>query len=713
MNNNTGNNSNDEMDSLMNFGNRSFSAADLEVILNRDSRSRNNRSAVFLGYDESVSQQMCAFIDQLINHYTELVPALQDFREALDRGWEQLKENLLRAINAKNRNNNNNTFSNASAKKCRDIVQSHTFKAIIWNLINFYKLPRGVRRKINALDHFFSLVQTYFIDNLEELLKAHEGPDRYISRLKIIWEMQICSCRAWSRFDDSRERVSMDQMFSFFHEALFAISLGIILKKSCNTFVTQMPGVGDIITIFKRIPNHFWFIECKRQEDAAIRALRGLNEKKGSNLRNGQQGTSESPDLIAKLNPAIIPRFFATSFAGGSAAPKRHRTSCSLTPSGIVFAMRVLERFPLTAAQRPKNILDFNVLIDIDGHAEIDAFMRQECSSKVEIYTDWNSSVTFMQLATSRLDHKVNKESRSLSEGITLVNLNKGTRTKKSNRNFVTSEIAIEKLRASALSPLNGFNFSRGEAIMQVRRERFKGLKKNSHEKVRHLLAIGSALGFTQREIYDLIEISYNQNNTLKNVGLLEGFWHEPKSEPWIIVDAFPGNHVQGNSLKFLKIFKKPGFTIRFDPDSRRYRHYANPPNGYGLEFSPEHNSYIYKNFITEEIVMPTDIQEVEISTNQNENLEQQVNTIITQKLIALKNKLNTRKRESNSRFGAFAAANTASVPANRLSAISLSSNLQGLTVKPGFSKNLSNKTNRFPESSQGSEKKNSEKKKK
>ncbi len=96
---NNGNNSNDEIASFVNFS--SVAAADLEEILNPGIRSRNNPSAVFLGYDKSVSQQMCAFIDRLIIYYTAL-PSYQSFRARLNLRWDQLKETLLKTIDAKN-----------------------------------------------------------------------------------------------------------------------------------------------------------------------------------------------------------------------------------------------------------------------------------------------------------------------------------------------------------------------------------------------------------------------------------------------------------------------------------------------------------------------------------------------------------------------------------------------------------------------------------
>jgi hypothetical protein len=211
--------------------------------------------------------------------------------------------------------------------------------------------------------------------------------------------------------------------------------------------------------------------------------------------------------------------------------------------------MRVFERFPTTTLkQRPRNILDFNVLIDLDRCLEIDAFMRQECSSNASVFHQYTPSVTLMQLARRYLDYQETDEFESLLEGFTLVNLNKGTRTKKSNRNFVTSAIAIEKLKASASSPLNRFVFSK-EAIQPVRRKRFEGLKKNSDEKIRNLLEIGHTLGYSQRQIFDLIEENFNENQSSKDTILFS------KSEPWILV--MRKNHVQGNGLKYLKIKKK------------------------------------------------------------------------------------------------------------------------------------------------------------
>ena len=98
-------------------------------------------------------------------------------------------------------------------------------------------------------------------------------------------------------------------------EAILVNSLNIISRIS-NSFICNLPGCGDCITILKEHKNYFFFIECKLLKKRAKNALKDFSLTEVYNLsmdRNAsiKKGKNKRNHLIQKLDLLIKDRYLS------------------------------------------------------------------------------------------------------------------------------------------------------------------------------------------------------------------------------------------------------------------------------------------------------------------------------------------------------------------------------------------------------------------
>ena len=371
---------------------------------------RNNKSQIYLGYEEAISEEMYEFQKAIIGHYSTRQKCA-DFLQTNDKYWENLKVQLLRQdFKIKG-------ISMEDQQLFGNIIRSHTFRAIISSFINFYMVRKHTDKKIKCLKEFYKLVAIYFMnDGVEDLLRAqkfenyHRTEFRptldssiYMSRIKIIMKINIFSITVYARFDGKPYPLNPEKLFSIFQETILANTFDITSRLT-STFVTNLPGCGDCITIFKRIKKYFLFTECKLKRFEALVALRDLNNSKGIN-----KGINDERGLIEKVDPTIRSRFLSSYVVNyctyipksGSKAEQEHNKT-------HVFTVGLLER-SLDTMEASENL--FDILIPAYPNMQLlDNFV------KVDIPSLGDLTSTFSLLGNKNLCFKRNMNARSFSQ---------------------------------------------------------------------------------------------------------------------------------------------------------------------------------------------------------------------------------------------------------------------------------------------------------
>lgn len=272
---------------------------------------RNFVSNVILGYEEHVSEEYLEFIVKLIKYYTRL-DLSQQFLTNLEQKYKdfisKFDEDLIKIQLG--------LLSNSSGLVLR-IFNSKTFKAIIFSFINFFA-HKTVGKAINALDFFFEQLGLFKSDHwMKELLSAHKG--NIISKISILMTINKFVILSWNKAISNKNnkkskppKSSFDEgrLFAIFQETMFATSLEAILGKSANSFVCNLPGCGDCVTIFKNLKKVFLFTECKKKGLRAVDAIIESESLKGKN--RSTQNEALQTDLIKKVDSDIQSRFFSS-----------------------------------------------------------------------------------------------------------------------------------------------------------------------------------------------------------------------------------------------------------------------------------------------------------------------------------------------------------------------------------------------------------------
>jgi len=427
---------------------------------------RNYRSEIYLGYEEAVSLEMCEFIDKLMEYYTRYENPPGEFINELNSMWGITIQNLIGGIPV--------LFNQEQNYILRRIFNSHTFRAIIFSFINFFSISHRPS-KINSLQMFFQLIQNYFLseNGFQELLKAQLSKNPYISRLKIIMKINICTKIAWEHYTAMPparpKKFSQTQIFAIFQETMFSISLGIILKKSANTFVCNLPGCGDCVAVFKRIKKYFLFIECKKQKDRALEALIEFNTRGGINKSKplAVRSFSNLTGLISKVDPEIRSRFLA-SFVKNYCPPPPPPPPPAPAPAPLIFSLGMLE---IELFSKIKEIeTSFNVWISAAELADLDAFVLAQSAFTDGKFTLRNTFGGLPQGMCAERDD--------------FVELRSGRRTTRSDRKLTTSQ--LPKAYAGKKPIINITNpEEHAQSKLERRREILRRNLRNQHEELR------------------------------------------------------------------------------------------------------------------------------------------------------------------------------------------------------------------------------------
>ena len=532
--------------------------SDLEVSMNSRSRSSYQSGNVILGYDENVSNQMCNFIDKLLVHYNQTLDPKdsQSYLQHCNQEWEQLVLDPIRGFIEQLYRDK--VFEVEHRDILMNIVNSRTFRAIIFSFINFYSLKLNRIARENALSDFFRNVCTYFCnqDNLLELFIANN--EDFVSKMIIIMKINILGWTVFQTFEQAAPQIPSNQkLFSIFQETLFAISFGIIFKKSANSFVCNLSGCGDCITIFKKI-RMFWFIESKLKNIDAKRAVLNFNSKAGANMHSiTQEG------LIAKVDSTI--------------RSKRFLSSCIeayfLDVDQHFFTFSTVERDIFDGIFKTNK---FNVKISNESFQQLSNFLNLHSSVHFNLQTHIDTS--FSNPMKPRRLHNFN-----------LVNCDAGQRTQRTNRLFLTME-DLHKLYGRQ-TPIFNLRREDPDVLRAVRQERFVNelllpntkQKRNIFEAKKLLDSRASNFGFSKEKINNILakhtdmdffsKINFNQNqNVLENQFLKDDI-----------------------EAKRLRIKRAPhGFTTKFNPLKKIYEYVEKPVEGYKFFYNPRGKEFVH-----------------------------------------------------------------------------------------------------------------------
>lgn len=264
--------------------------------LYKNSNTNGNKSTI-LGYDNLVALKLLIFEKKLFRHYNT---NLADF---IDISYDEMINKLI---------DKTNIYGFES------IIRSETFRAIIYSYISFpekKKTNESRNTNINFIIFFFNRLFLYFSTNQLHLVIANsDNQKKYIYRIIISLKIAICHQESW---EDYLKEPQIDDywILAMLQEAILVNSLNIISRIS-NSFICNLPGCGDCITILKEHKNYFFFIECKLLKKRAKNALKYFSLTEVPNLsidRNHSisKGKNKRNHLIQKLDLLIKDRYLS------------------------------------------------------------------------------------------------------------------------------------------------------------------------------------------------------------------------------------------------------------------------------------------------------------------------------------------------------------------------------------------------------------------
>ena len=292
-----------------------------------NSNTNGNKSTI-LGYDNLVALKLLIFEKKLFRYYNT---NLADF---IDISYDEMIKKLI---------------DKANIYGFESIIRSETFKVIIYSYISFPEKKKtngfsNINR--NFIIFFFNRLFLYFSTNQQHLVIANsDNQKKYIYRIIISLKISICHQESW---EDYLKKPQIDEYWflAMLQEAILVNSLNIISKIS-NSFICNLPGCGDCITILKEHKNYFFFIECKLLKKRAKNALKSFSLTEVYNL-SVKKGNNKN-HLIEKLDLLIKDRYLSC-----------YLSNWSEEDGYYVFSLKLLEK-KLNGSDRESDI--FNVWI--------------------------------------------------------------------------------------------------------------------------------------------------------------------------------------------------------------------------------------------------------------------------------------------------------------------------------------------------------------
>jgi hypothetical protein len=224
-------------------------------------------------------------------------------------------------------------------------------------------------KKQQYIEFFFHRIFLYFSTNQKHLVIANSDnhENKYIFRIIISLKIAICNQEAWENYLNEPQ-IDEYWMLAMFQEAILVNLLNLSSRIS-NSFVCNLPGCGDCITIIKEHKNYFFFIECKLLEKRAKKELKSMNltevyNKSIAKTPGISKGTDTRNHLLQTLDPLIKDRYLSCYLSNWSKESGYH-----------IFSLILLEN-KLNRTTTKKEI--FNVFISENDIKIINSFIRYD-----------------------------------------------------------------------------------------------------------------------------------------------------------------------------------------------------------------------------------------------------------------------------------------------------------------------------------------------
>jgi hypothetical protein len=246
-------------------------------------KSGNLENENIFGYSKLVIKRIIKFTTKLFNHYnSNLATYIDEQFDAI------IREGLLPFIQ--------NSSKRRLGDLIRKLISSNLLKALIYPMIDFPERLVKIltKRNIDYIQDFFNMILIYFRSNLDHLLLAfkettsNEETNKYIYRVIISMKISMCHKIAWNKHmrpEVGAQIQTLDdhKIVSIFQEAILVHSLNVSSSIS-DSFVCNLPGCGDCLTILKEHDDYFFFTECKLAESQASRVLHSFNSNEVINF---------------------------------------------------------------------------------------------------------------------------------------------------------------------------------------------------------------------------------------------------------------------------------------------------------------------------------------------------------------------------------------------------------------------------------------------
>jgi len=387
-----------------------------------------------------VALRLLSFEKKLFRHYNE---ALAEF---IDTSYNNLIKKLLR---------------NIKIYGFESIILSDTLRAIIYSYINFPVKNVKIIDPTNQqyIDYFFEKIFLYFSENQQHLVIANSDnhEKKYIFRIIISIRVAICNQEAWENY---LEEPQIDEywMLAMFQEAILVNLLNLTSRIS-NSFICNLPGCGDCITILKEHKNYFFFIECKLLEKRAKKALKSINLTEVFNVSIAKtpgisKGTNKRNHLLHKLDPLIKDRYLSCYLSNWSEESGHH-----------IFSLILLENKLNKSAIKSEV---FNVWISDGDINLINSFIGYDLKNLLNKRAINKFKSGFLKLKRLTLKQLSNS-------GINPSNINLSTSeaNNKSFDLFITVK-NTEKFYSKTKLPERSFNISNSNSLEKARMSRLK-----------------------------------------------------------------------------------------------------------------------------------------------------------------------------------------------------------------------------------------------
>jgi hypothetical protein len=583
-------------------------------------RANSTLESTILGYDEKISTEMCAFIETLTDHY-DTTQIGQRFTEMNDELWQEFKGVLV--INARIHVEDRALF--------QIIINSSTFKALIFCFINHYMIPGPHAQKKASLKKFYKLIKKYFIEQngcldlvfMEKELK-YEAQGKiyyksYIPLIKIIMKINICSITAFEKIrarcqSQPAQKIDQGRLFAMFQETIAAKSFDIASELTCS-YVCNLPGCGDYISFFKGIKKYVLFTECKLREDRATAALIDLDGKAGVNVKY-QEGNVQRLGLIGKANTTIKGRFLASYIDSYSTYSESGKNIHE-------FTLGILE----LSTKKSIRKIEMMVLITDEILRDLDIFVSAQSADSDQFERKFNLRSTF----PPRRPRKVITNNIFDPEygEVPIVNLSIPPQFHLSRMlDIWLTTMDIDKAYSGITTTLP---ISNNKSLTKLRLKRFKKVfLEPKTSSIRDSLCRWAAVAEDEQSLEDLFclmkresKLTENERNKMKkkiNKIFVEyagdpEYFEQPmqgennNSKNFVVAPAFPletdpaRRHING----YQTFEKRRGYVVRYHPRIKKYFYIAKPKPGFKLMFDITLMEFVHvpENFSRSDLKSP------------------------------------------------------------------------------------------------------------